>query len=647
MFVRRTSVRAQRGRACKAQRKARKAARSLSSDYESIADRSQTEHPSDPEGFTYQEETLVDSPTPQRTIHSYAAAPSPCPSPPLDHPLDVSAHSSRVPPSSVHGSSIIITPPQPLGPGSGHHISHPAITQRQMKRSIKTKKPADKRPRLEYILGNAKTEDEQSVSILTSAQPPHQQFRASTLVTSPPAPSAHPSRSPSPFPCYSSDPDLQAFLEGAQIPEDLQTCQINTQAIPETPTQPSAPDIASPAQYALSQASSASLGVYVPDQPRTQVDYHAQAGSDERHPSTAASATNRPTSNAPPSSSQNTHATRTRPATNEGPPSPPIPTRGARPQPTTQLGATPDVVDNLPSTRGSAGGRGVRTRARGCGPGRTRTGGGRGRDTAVWIREALRVMSPSERAVPRNLGVSREGTSLARASTSASMDDASHTQPPTTSQRTDNRPNRSPAASAPRATSSPLNATQPSHTSTATYSSGNSEFIHHAFVLTLCHNGGSVGAVFQECFEGFQPAFRPVVPRRVLNLTCEWFDCAMPYSNAAQPAEEQGPLPSQAAEFRADTPTLDEPNEPNLTLDEEIAYTEQIRELGLDEDMENLWANLWVGDQKWEQAPDDDGELEGSEDEEIVEGGPTEELVEHYDDGRISAHSKGKGRATH
>jgi hypothetical protein len=81
-------------------------------------------------------------------------------------------------------------------------------------------------------------------------------------------------------------------------------------------------------------------------------------------------------------------------------------------------------------------------------------------------------------------------------------------------------------------------------------------------------------------------------------------------------------LPSQAAEFRTDTPTPDEHEEPDelnraKSLGERVTYMEQITELGLDEEpgdrsgdgdseeMAELLANEWTDGGEWEQAPDD------------------------------------------
>jgi hypothetical protein len=59
------------------------------------------------EDFTYQEETLVDGPTLQRALDSFAAAqpsqPNPAPTQSLDF---IPAHSSRLPPPSIHSTSV-------------------------------------------------------------------------------------------------------------------------------------------------------------------------------------------------------------------------------------------------------------------------------------------------------------------------------------------------------------------------------------------------------------------------------------------------------------------------------------------------------------------------------------------------------------
>ncbi|CAE6506126.1 unnamed protein product [Rhizoctonia solani] len=1001
---RQTSARAQRGRARNAQKAARKAARSLESDYESIADGTQTEHPHDPEIFANQEETFVNNPTFQGPIDPYTAQLSRA-TPPPDHSLDVSSHSSRLPPPSIHGSSTVIAPPQPVAPGSGHHISHPAI-QRQMKRSIDTNQPAAKRPRIEHTLSDAETEvpeteDEQSFHAPTSAQP-LQRFRSSIIITSPPAPSPHPSRSPSPLPHQ----DSQVPPEDTQtIPEDPEVAPIDTQTIPETPTQHPVANTVRPAQSTLSQATPISLGASAPDPPRTQLDSRARVVSTEQPSPTATRAVTHPTSSTPVTSSRNTRTTRVRPTINEPPPaSQPVPSTGTRSEPI-------EVSDDPPPTR--TRGRGVRARGRGrgrgCRPGRTLTRGGRGRGrgSAIRAREGFDAIPPSERTVPRNLGVRREGATIGQAPTLPPdaplptnlrpIDNSSQSriQPPSTTQQTGHRPNRPTTASTPRTVPGPLTINQPNHTSAATPSSavrpptGNrwpqpntpagpssltrtqpiagpsnpsaqrkhwatrveltgldpvaqsvnrlrgqiaaiqpsngvptrptsengaelvsddeeeraaeaavaqgcdpnnrrqkpssrnthgvarlvlqltklhfwayaltegpyqtravftmwarvmwretwamelpgvpsrdatdeeiqviiaglttnrgrvkehlrpivefilgfnrfavtpeevalnisvferhhpnsfhcleqeperrghyeSELMHHAFALGLFHNEGSVGAVFREYFENMEPAtvafilaniqfcveewstgrhenrdlstgqmlakfeshlmawrqFRRVAPRRARTLTREWFEHGLHYSGAAQPAEEQGLLPSQAAEFRADTPTPEEPNEPNETLDEQarnpisplelpsqaakfradtptpeepnepnetldeqVAYTEQIRELGLDEEfgealgkgvgeglmqevdkeIADLWAREWVEDEEWEQAQEsNEGEEvgEGEEDKEDNqedEGPAAEESIQYYDDGRISAQSKGKSWAT-
>ncbi|KAF8748367.1 hypothetical protein RHS01_10890 [Rhizoctonia solani] len=189
-----------------------------------------------------------------------------------------------------------------------------------------------------------------------------------------------------------------------------------------------------------------------------------------------------------------------------------------------------------------------------------------------------------------------------------------------------------------------------------------SELMHHAFALALFHNEGAVGVVFSEYFEDLAPAtvafilaniqfcleewstgkhenrdlgtgqmlakfeshlmawneFRRTAPRRARALTREWFEYGLHYSNATQPVEEQGLLPSQVAEFRADTPA-EEPNQSDRTLNEQVAYTQQIQELGLDEEfdegpgeesgegliqevdeeMADLWTQEWVDDDEW------------------------------------------------
>ncbi|CAE6431559.1 unnamed protein product [Rhizoctonia solani] len=240
-----------------------------------------------------------------------------------------------------------------------------------------------------------------------------------------------------------------------------------------------------------------------------------------------------------------------------------------------------------------------------------------------------------------------------------------------------------------------------------------SKLMHHAFALALFYNEGAVGVVFSEYFEDLALAtvafilaniqfcleewstgkhenrdlgtgqmlakfeshlmawneFRRTAPRRARALTREWFEYGLHYSNATQPVEEQGLLPSQVAEFRADTPTAEEPNQSDRTLNEQVAYTQQIRELGLDEEfdegpgkesgegliqevdeeMADLWTQEWVDDDEWEQVQEDDEGMEGGEsgDEENNAALTAEEPVEYNDDGRISARSKGKGPATH
>ncbi|QRW20675.1 hypothetical protein RhiXN_05664 [Rhizoctonia solani] len=240
-----------------------------------------------------------------------------------------------------------------------------------------------------------------------------------------------------------------------------------------------------------------------------------------------------------------------------------------------------------------------------------------------------------------------------------------------------------------------------------------SELMHHAFALALFHNEGAVGVVFSEYFEDLAPAtvvfilaniqfcleewstgkhknrdlgtrqmlakfeshlmawnkFRRTAPCCARALTCEWFEYGLHYSNATQPVKEQGLLPSQVAEFCANTPTAKEPNQSDRTLNKQVAYTQQIQELGLDEEfdegpgkesgkgliqevdeeMADLWMQEWVDNNKWEQVQEDDEGMEGgkSGDEENNAALTAEEPVEYNDNGRISARSKGKGPATH
>ncbi|KAF8748373.1 hypothetical protein RHS01_10917 [Rhizoctonia solani] len=694
---RQTLARAQRGRARNAQKAARKAARGLESGYESLPDQTQAEHthlprPHQPRGDACRRPTL------QQVIRSYATAQL---SRELDHPLDLPTHSPRLPPPSVHGSLTVISSSQPVATGSGitSHIRL-LLKARQMTRLINANQSRAKRPWIEHALSDTKT-----------------------------------------TPLSQQDPQVPP--EDTQtVPEDLEVDQVNIQTVPKTSTQHPVSDIA--ARY--EQVSSVSQ---------------------------------------------------------------PAPPTGTQPEPI-------NVADGLPPTRGSVRGGGARARARararGSGPGRTRTRGGRGRGSAVRVGEGLHVMSPGERAIPRNLGIRREGAlvvpaptlpdiSLQRNSQSIGIASQPRTQTPSASQQTSNPPNRPPTAPAPRTTPGPSNINQPDRAPTTPRVSGTrpptgnrqpppktlagpslssltrpnlpylanrwaiqgkhparaqvaalissnpivtrptpengaelvldddeeqaaeaavaqgrepnhrrrkpssrnthgvsrlvlqlaklhfwayalaegpyqtravfitwvrvlvaqdvadgapgtpfrditdeeiqvviaglvtkrgrakeqlrsaiefllgfnrfamtpeeeqeperrghyeSELMHHAFALALFHNEGAVGVVFSEYFEDLAPAtvafilanFRRTAPRRARALTREWFEYGLHYSNATQPVEEQGLLPSQVAEFRANTPTAEEPNQSDRTLNEQVAYTQQIQELGLDEEFD-------------------------------------------------------------
>ncbi|KAF8696466.1 hypothetical protein RHS03_07865, partial [Rhizoctonia solani] len=136
-----------------------------------------------------------------------------------------------------------------------------------------------------------------------------------------------------------------------------------------------------------------------------------------------------------------------------------------------------------------------------------------------------------------------------------------------------------------------------------------------------------------------------------------------------QPVKEQGLLPSQVAEFCANTPTAKEPNQLDQTLNKQVAYMQQIQELRLDKEfdeglgkessrgliqevdkeMADLWMQEWVGNKEWEPVHKDDKGMEGSKsgDEENNAALTAEELVEYNNNRWISAQSKGKGLATH
>ncbi|QRW26649.1 hypothetical protein RhiXN_01244 [Rhizoctonia solani] len=119
-----------------------------------------------------------------------------------------------------------------------------------------------------------------------------------------------------------------------------------------------------------------------------------------------------------------------------------------------------------------------------------------------------------------------------------------------------------------------------------------------------------------------------------------------------QPVKEQGLLPSQIAEFCADTPLPRNPTK--LGLDKE--FDEGLgKESGkgliqeVDKEMADLWTQEWVDNKEWEQVQEDDKGMEGgkSGDEENNAALTAEEPVEYNNDGQISARSKGKGPATH
>ncbi|KAF8749130.1 hypothetical protein RHS01_10329 [Rhizoctonia solani] len=776
--------------------------------------------------LTNQEETLADGPTLQQVIRS-------------------------LPPPSVHGSLTVISSSQPVATGSGHHITHPAITKSEANDTVDQRKSIEgQAPSDEHALSDTKTdvpeaEDNQSFLAPTSAQPPRQS-RSSIFITSSPFASPHSSRPPSPL----SQQDPQVPPEDTQtVPEDLEVDQVNIQTVPKTSTQHPVSDIAGPTTRTLSQASPVSLGAPTSDPPHSPI-------------TTTTANRLQSSTQAPPS--QHARVTQVQPATNRcRRVSQPAPPTGTQPEPI-------NVADGLPPTRG-----------------RTRTRGGRGRGSAVRVGEGLHVMSPGERAIPRNLGIRREGAlvvpaptlpdiSLQRNSQSIGIASQPRTQTPSASQQTSNPPNRPPTAPAPRTTPGPSNINQPDRAPTTPRVSGTcpptgnrqpppktlavtrptpengaelvldddeeqaaeaavaqgrepnhrrrkpssrnthgvsrlvlqlaklhfwayalaegpyqtravfitwvrvlwretwlmeapgtpfrditnkeiqvviaglvtkrgrakeqlrsaiefllgfnrfamtpeevalnisafqrhhpnsfhcleqeperrghyeSELMHHAFALALFHNEGAVGVVFSEYFEDLAPAtvafilaniqfcleewstgkhenrdlgtgqmlakfeshlmawneFRRTAPRRARALTCEWFEYGLHYSNATQPVEEQGLLPSQVAEFRADTPTAEEPNQSLMRGGEESGKG-LIQEV--DEEMADLWTQEWVDDDEWEQVQEDDKGMEGgkSGDEENNAALTAEEPVEYNDDGRISARSKGKGPATH
>ncbi|CCO37226.1 hypothetical protein BN14_11380 [Rhizoctonia solani AG-1 IB] len=419
------SERAQRGRARNAQKAALKAARisNRNSNYESFTDTQ-----ANLEDFTYQEETLVDGPTLQRALDSFAAAqPSQSNSAPVQSLDFIPAHSSRLPPPSIHSTSTIIAPPRPVALGSGHHVSHPAITPRQMKRSIKVYQPGAKRPRIGHTLSDDETEipepesEDLSFHAPTPAQP-RRRFRASIVVNSSPAPSPRPSRSPSPCTHASIAQESQAPSDDTQtIPEVTEMAEVHTQAVPETPTQRQVPNIADSTRRSLSQTSSVSLGADTSNPPRYQSDlrinYSTQPNSSQQRTAATSGSANQPTLNsrtlpAPPIPaqhlSQGSATTRAQHVgTSEGPP---------LSQPThstsTLLRSNPDphvpadITDGIPPIGGVLRGTG-RSRARARAPGRTRTRDGRAHSATFGDQGGVRDMSPSEQTNSRNLGTRR------------------------------------------------------------------------------------------------------------------------------------------------------------------------------------------------------------------------------------------------
>ncbi|GAB1526331.1 hypothetical protein RhiTH_009498 [Rhizoctonia solani] len=122
-----------------------------------------------------------------------------------------------------------------------------------------------------------------------------------------------------------------------------------------------------------------------------------------------------------------------------------------------------------------------------------------------------------------------------------------------------------------------------------------------------------------------------------------------------QPVKEQGLLPSQVAEFCANTPTAKEPNQLDQTLNKQ-EFDEGLGKVSgkgliqeVDKEMADLWMQEWVDNKEWEQVQEDDKGMEGSKsgDEENNAALTAEEPVEYNNNGRISAQSKGKGPATH
>ncbi|KAF8686125.1 hypothetical protein RHS04_00365, partial [Rhizoctonia solani] len=431
---RQTLACAQRRQACNAQKAACKAAQGLESGYESLPDQTQAKHTHDSQDLTNQEETLANGLTLQQVIRLYATAQL---LRELDHPLDLPTHLPRLLPPLVHSSLTVISSLQPVATGLGHHITHPAITKSeyiklpfydmtiadqiypgQTTRLINANQSRAKRPWIKHALSNTKTN-------VPKAKDNH------IFITSSPFASPHSSCPPSPL----SQQDPQVPPEDTQtVPEDLEVDQVNIQTVPKTSTQHPVLDIAGPTTWTLSQALPVSLGAPTSDPPHSPITTttanHLQSSTQ-----------------APPS--QHARVTQVQPATNRCcQVSQPAPPTSTQPEPI-------NVADGLPPT---------------CGW--TRTCGGCGRGSAVRVGEGLHVMLPGERAIPRSLGIRREGAlvvpaptlpdiSLQRNSQSIGIASQPRTQTPSASQQTSNPPNRPPTAPAPCTTPGPSNINQP------------------------------------------------------------------------------------------------------------------------------------------------------------------------------------------
>jgi hypothetical protein len=297
----------------------------------------------------------------------------------------------------------------------------------QMKRSIKVYQPSAKRPRIGHTVSDDETEipepesEDLSFHAPTPAQP-RRRFRASIVVNSSPAPSPCPSRSPSPRTHASIGQESQAPSEDTQtIPEVAEMAEVDTQAVPETPTQRPVPNIADSTRRPLSQASSVSLGADASNpphyQPGPRINYGTQSNSSQQRTAATTGSANQPTLNSRtlPARpilvqhlSQGSATTRAQHVgTNEGPPpSQPTHSTSTPLRSNNDLHAPADITDGIPPIGGVLRGSG-RSRARARAPGRTRARGGRAHNATFHDQGAVRNMSPSEQTNSRDLGTRR------------------------------------------------------------------------------------------------------------------------------------------------------------------------------------------------------------------------------------------------